>query len=42
MHDFVASLDALLWPAPDGEVFRGANTPAEWSAAMLPEMPEAR
>jgi len=32
MHDFVASIDASLWPAPDPAVFGNVNTPADWDA----------
>ena len=29
MHDFVSTIQACLWPAPDATVFRNINTPQE-------------
>ena len=29
MHDFVSTIDARLWPAPDADMFRNLNTPQQ-------------
>ena len=30
MHDFVSSIGAAVWPAPDRSVFDNVNTPSDW------------
>ena len=38
MHDFVAAIDACVWPAPDPSVFRNVNTPGDWAAVSAAEV----
>jgi len=34
MHDFVSTILARSWPAPDPSVFRNVNTPEQWAEAQ--------